>query len=188
MKVLALLASLLFNCVYASENLNEVGKIITKLFPKYSKERALEIGKYIEKYSKEYGLDKWRSTAIGMQESVFRDPKPKQFIVFDKRCFNSHCGEVSRLERGYRDVGIWQFWVQTIKDYNLNPILLKNDINYATESHFKILSIKINICKDSKHPWTCYHSFNKKLRRRYKEDVNYWYRKIMKTMAKGEIK
>ena len=79
------------------------------------------------------------------------------------------CTETAKIVKAKTDLGLFQIHVKTIQNYNLDPLKLKNNLEYMFDSHFKILKDKINACKNKKNPWTCYHSFNQKPRKEYEK-------------------
>jgi ribosomal protein L7Ae-like RNA K-turn-binding protein len=152
---------------------------IVKLRPDMRKEWAMELSNAVYKYSKKYGLDPYRSLAIGMQESSLKRINRKQeMVVLKETCDENEVCEVSyEIVEGYTDISLWQFHVKTIKAYNMDLVRLSTDIDYATELHFKLLKQKTKECAHlGDDAWTCYHSATKKHRLLYKQlvDVYYW--------------
>jgi hypothetical protein len=62
---------------------------------------------------------------------------------------------------------MFQFHVNTIVNYKIDPVRLKNDIDYCVDWHFKLMNIKKKECKNKDKPWSCYHSKTEKLRKEY---------------------
>lgn len=122
------------------------------------------IANSFSKYAQKYGQDPITSVAIGMQETGLNQiNRPKNIIVFDPN------GITWRVERGVTDVCMFQFHVDTIIDQGIDPIKLKNSVDYCIEQHFKLMSLKRKLCSDlGDDSWTCYHSRTPKLRSIYK--------------------
>lgn len=121
-----------------------------------------------KKYAKIYNIDINISIAIAKQESGLNHNihRYKKGLIFIKKCDNLKCYETTEKVKIYTDIGLFQIHYKTIEYYNLDPIKLKNNLEYMFESHFKILKDKIKICKGEKS-WSCYHSFNKKQKNIY---------------------
>jgi hypothetical protein len=78
--------------------------------------------------------------------------------------------------KGITDVGVWQFHIDTIKDFDIDINKLMTDLEYATHAHFRILKDKIRECSHLKtYAWTCYHSKTKRHREYYKKRVKRFY-------------
>ena len=133
--------------------------------------KAMELSNTIYKYSKKYKQNPHISVAIGMQETGLKQANREQnIIVFD----DSDKGW--SVVKGYSDVCMFQFHVNTIVAHNLNPIKLKNDLDYCVEQHFKLMQQKRKICSHlGKDSWTCYHSVNKIPREFYKKLVERYF-------------
>lgn len=125
------------------------------------------IAQTFSKYAKKYEQDPVLSVAIGMQETGLRQVnKTKNIIVFNPD------GITWRVERGVTDVCMFQFHVDTIVDKGIDPIKLKDNLDYCVEQHFKLMKLKRTLCSDlGEDSWTCYHSKNQKLREVYKKLV-----------------
>lgn len=148
---------------------------IVELQPNADKDWAMEFSNLIFKYSKQYKLDPIRSVAIAAQESSLREKNRKQsIIVVTEVCgVTGECTKISKVVNGYTDLSIWQFHIGTVHDYDMDPIRLMEDLEYATEFHFKLLKIKMALCKNLKEDaWTCYHSKTPRLRKQYKRLVD----------------
>ena len=132
--------------------------------PKISKKRAMQLSNIIYKYSKKYNQNPHISVAVGMQETRLRNIHRKQnVIVFGED------GKSWEVVRGISDVCMFQFHVDTIIAHELDPIKLKDDIEYCIEQHFILMRQKRKICSHlGKDSWTCYHSVNKIPREYYK--------------------
>lgn len=80
------------------------------------------------------------------------------------------------------DLSIWQFQPYTAIEYGMDLARLQNDLDYATQQHFRLMRIKYDYpsCnrKWPKSKWACYHSMTEKHHLQYVEDVNRWYIKI----------
>jgi len=62
---------------------------------------------------------------------------------------------------------MFQFHVNTILTYGINPVKLKKNMEYCIEWHFKLMKKKRGYCKHLDKPWACYHSKTKHLREKY---------------------
>lgn len=130
---------------------------------------AAELAGYITKYSKQFKTDPRISVAIAMQETAFANIN-REGSVYTKD---------KQLVRGITDVGVFQIHVATIAYMGIDIERLKNDVEYQTYWHVKILAEKIKICKqkrqklevESGDEWSCYHSFTLDKRMEYVEDV-----------------
>lgn len=125
------------------------------------------IADLFHKYASKYNQDPITSVAIGMQETGLKQRNRHHNIIV----FNPD-GITWRIERGVTDVCMFQFHVDTIVDMAIDPIKLKDNIDYCIEQHFKLMSIKRKLCSDlGDDSWTCYHSKNPRLRQTYKKLV-----------------
>lgn len=142
---------------------------ITKLKPSIDSKLAMELSNLIYKYSKVYKIDPFVTVAIVMQESGFARKDRKTWGLVDINGIETPTIVVT-------DVTLYQFHIKTINHYGLDLNKLRTNLEYATDSHFKILKDKINLCKkrgvSSSVAWSCYHSTTDKLRKRYIEDVS----------------
>ena len=142
---------------------------IKRLKPKMTYEKAMELSNVFYKSAKKYEVSNpIRSVAIAMQETSFNLHKSRSqnVIVFSEDMSDY------KIVRGYSDICMFQFHVDTIVNEKLDPIRLKTDSDYCIEQHFKLLKKKMKVCQHLKEEaWTCYHSKTYKLRKRYKEDV-----------------
>lgn len=125
------------------------------------------IAKVIRKYAEKHGQDPVLSVAIGMQETGLRQVnRPTNIIVFNPD------GITWRIEKGVTDVCMFQFHVDTIVDMGIDPIKLRDNLDYCVEQHFRLMKIKRNLCSDlGEDSWTCYHSKKQTLRENYKRLV-----------------
>jgi hypothetical protein len=140
---------------------------LTKNRPDMDRLTLRRIADLFIKYSRKYDQDPITSVAIGMQETGLRQRNRHHNIIV----FNPD-GITWRVERGVTDVCMFQFHVDTIVDMNIDPIKLKDNIDYCIEQHFKLMSVKRKICSDiGEDSWTCYHSKNPRLRETYKKLV-----------------
>ncbi len=154
---------------------------IIKLRPDMRKDWAMELSNAVYANSKKYGLDPYRSLAIGMQESSLKRINRKQeMVVLKENCDENEVCEASyEIVEGYTDISLWQFHVKTIKAHNMDLVRLATDINYSTELHFRLLKQKIKDCAYlSDEAWTCYHSATEKHRKLYKSLVDVYYKEI----------
>lgn len=170
MKKLVLFLCMLSTTAYAKIDCNKhpIYCHIKKLRPDMKYKKAMSLSNLFYKYARKHGIkNPIRSVAMAMQETSLRSiSRSQNVIVFNK--------DVTKYEivRGYSDICMFQFHVNTITSYKLDPIELKKDINYCVEQHFVLLKKKMRYCKHlESEAWTCYHSATPKLRKRYKEDV-----------------
>jgi len=136
---------------------------IKKLKPRMSKKQAMSLSNIIYKQSKIHRGDPNLAVAIGMQETGLRNINRTQNIIQfnkDKTTWT--------VRRGVSDVCMYQFHVNTIVSYKIDPIKLLSDINYCVAWHFKVMRDKKKMCrKYGKEAWGCYHSKTKILRKHY---------------------
>jgi hypothetical protein len=151
---------------------------ILKLQPKADPKWAMALSNAVLKYAKQHKMDPWLSIAIAMQESSLK-PQPRgiKVYVFDNVCDkNNKCKIVPKVTRGYPDLSPFQLHVNTIKQHNLDPLRLRNDVDYATKWHFEILKVKLKECRSLKNEaWSCYHSRTPWLREHYVKAVSKYY-------------
>jgi len=150
---------------------------IVKLRPSINKKWAMRYSNLLYSLGKKYKMDPWRSLAIAMQESSIQNIHRRQkVIVFTKRCRKGRCSNHYKIVKGYSDLGLYQFHVDTIEQYKIDPFRLKKDLRYVIEMHFRILRNKIKMCRKLKaDAWTCYHSKTRYYRKQYKKLVNRYY-------------
>lgn len=168
--MIILLTLLLNTTIYATVNCGEhpIFCHIKKNKASVSNEYAMNLSNTIYKYSTQYNGDSRLAVAIATQETGLRNIHRKQNIIqFFEKCNNDNCAEDWRVIKGVSDVCMFQFHVNTITYYNMDPIKLKNNIEYCVEWHFKLMNIKKKLCRKMKKPWACYHSKNKQLRNIY---------------------
>lgn len=153
---------------------------ILKLRPKIDKNWALQFSNLLYRYGKRYKMDPMRSLAIAMQETSLKNKnRAQKIIVFKKKCKEGKCENSFETVEGFSDLSIFQFHVETIKYFDIDPIKLTNSLEYAVDTHYKILKYKQNICADlQKNAWACYHSKTPKYQKKYIKMVNRWYPKI----------
>jgi len=146
---------------------------IKELRPKIDDKRAMQLSNILYGYAKKYGGDPILAVAIGMQETSLREKDRKQnSIEFFRTCSGGRCYEDWRVISTITDVCMFQFHVDTIVNYGMDPIRLRDDLSYCVEWHFKLMSQKIKECKDLRgEAWSCYHSRTKKHREMYIRDV-----------------
>lgn len=140
--------------------------------PRINKSYAMKLSNIMYKYSKMYGQNPHISVAVGMQETGLRNIHRKQnIIVYDDKLEKGY-----KIVRGYTDVCMFQFHVNTITSHGLDPVRLKNDMEYCVEQHFKLMRQKRKICSHlGEDSWTCYHSVNKIPREYYKKLVERYF-------------
>lgn len=153
---------------------------ILKLNQNIDKSYAFKLSNYIHKATKKYKLDPMRSVAIAAQESMFQNIHRKHTVLeLVEKCENDTCVEYMRTVRGYTDIGVWQFHAATIRQYGMDALRLRDDIEYATDRHAFLLRAKLRECADlGTDAWVCYHSRTVKYREKYKRMVNRYYNRI----------
>ena len=140
--------------------------------PDMSKSKAMKLSNLIYKYAKKYKQDPHLSIAIGMQETGLRQISRKQSVIIFDETFPNGWKKI----RGHSDICMFQFHANTIVSHELDPIRLKDDLEYCIEQHFILMKHKRNICKKLKEDsWTCYHSINKVYREQYKKLVERYF-------------
>ena len=142
---------------------------ILKNKPSIDKSYGMYLSNLIYKYSRQYKIDPAISVCIAYQENKFRNKDRTQAIAIPSvGCANNNCGLTTI--KGISDFGVFQIHIGTANNYKLDINRLSNDLDYAVESHMKILKSKMKLCdylqEDS---WTCYHSTTKYLRLYYKK-------------------
>lgn len=161
--------ALLFTFAYAQANCetNPIYCSLVKNRPDMDHLTLRRIANLFGKYAQKYNQDPITSVAIGMQETGLRQrDRHKNIIVFNPD------GITWRVERGVTDVCMFQFHVDTIVDMGINPIRLKDDVEYCIDQHFKLMKTKRDLCSDlGEDSWTCYHSRTPHLRNIYKKMV-----------------
>lgn len=145
---------------------------IKDLKPSMADSKAMSLSNKIYKYSRKHGGDPMLAVAIAMQETGLQDINRKQNIIkFEEKCLNGICNKTWSVKRGVTDICMFQFHVNTILTYNMDPIKLNEDIDYCIQWHFKLMNKKKRYCKHLDKPWGCYHSKTKVLREHYIELV-----------------
>ncbi len=146
---------------------------IKELRPNMSFKKAMKLSNIIYNKSKKYKGDANLAVAIGMQETSLKERHRQQNIIqFQKECEEESCKESWHVLRGYSDICMFQFHVNTIVANKIDPVKLKNDLEYCVDWHFRLMNQKKRICKElADDAWTCYHSKSKVLRLHYKKLV-----------------
>ena len=181
MKYIAIIVLLLISLIYTTSVIakplcktNPVYCKIIKVQPQINKKLAMTLSNHIAKYAKQYKIDPNISIAIIQQESSFHKQHTwKSKTTIEAVCDKQLCRQREVIDRSIVDMSIVQINYRTAKDYNLDIKKLYNhDLEYAIESHMKILKSKMRICKDlKKEAWSCYHSKTPKYRKKYVELV-----------------
>ncbi len=147
---------------------------VVELRPNIDKSWAMKFSNIVYKKAKKYELDPMISIAIAMQESSLRQINRRQSVLVPKEACDEFGECVVEFEKivGYSDLSIWQFHVETLEAYNIDPVEVHTNLEYATDFHFKLLKKKIKMCKHlGDEAWTCYHSATERFRKKYKDDV-----------------
>ncbi len=155
---------------------------IKRVRPNMANKEAMDLSNLMYKYAHKYGnKNPILSVAIAMQETnIRRIERSQTVIVFtcrgelvkERNKYKCIGEETSKYVEGYSDISLFQFHARTIRLEKLDPVKLKNDLEYSVEQHFKLMKKKLRICKHlGEEAWTCYHSRTNLLRKRYKEDV-----------------
>lgn len=140
--------------------------------PRIDKTYAMKLSNLMYKYSQKYDQNPHISVAVGMQETGLRNISRKQNIII----YDDIYPKGWKVVRGYTDVCMFQFHVNTITSHKLDPLKLKNDLNYCVEQHFKLMRQKRKICSHlGKDSWTCYHSVNDIPREHYQKLVERYF-------------
>ncbi len=152
---------------------------ILTLRPNIDKKWAYKFSNLLYKYGKKFKMDPMRSLAIAMQETSLKNQhRSRNVLVFFDKCDNKHCVKSYKEIIGFSDLSIFQFHVNTIKNFDINPLKLNTSLEYAVKSHFELLQYKQQRCKHLKESaWACYHSKTPKYQNRYISMVNRWYPK-----------
>jgi len=167
MKVLLLLL-LSFSAHAFDASKHPIYSQIVKNNPPIDKKYAMKLSNIIYKYAKKHSGDPTLAVAIATQETMLKNRHRRQNVIqFFEKCDEEKCSEDWKVVRGVSDVCMFQFHVNTIVNYNIDPIKLKNNIEYCVEWHFKLMKKKKKMCRKMKKPWACYHSKNKTLRNIY---------------------
>lgn len=146
-------------------NKNPIYCDILTLNPNVNRSFALILSNSISRYSKKFGTDPKISVAIAMQESSFRNID-RQGVVVTKH---------GQVVHGATDIGVFQIHANTMAYLKIDGIKLKNDVDYQTYWHVKILRNKIKVCESKRErlevelgtEWACYHSFTPDKRQIY---------------------
>lgn len=140
--------------------------------PNMKPKKAMALSNKVYKYAKKYGQNPHISIAIGMQETGLRNISRMQNVII----YDDSTEEGWKVVRGHSDVCMFQFHVNTIVSHQLDPIRLKDDLDYCIEQHFILMKQKRKICSHLKEDsWSCYHSFNKIPREHYKRLVERYF-------------
>ena len=150
---------------------------ILKWRPNIDKKWAMKFSDLLFRYGKKYDMDPWRSLAIAMQESSLRNIHRKHtIIVFHTTCVKGKCHKTYHLVRGYSDLSIFQFHINTALAYDMDILRLDSDLDYAVSQHFKLLKLKEARCEElGSVAWSCYHSVTPTKRHLYAKLVNRYY-------------
>lgn len=145
---------------------NPIFCFMKSLQPSLNNNEAMKLSNYLYKYSKKYKMNPMISVGILFAEtSITNKDKIKWGYVFYKDC--DSCEYKYKKVKVHTDIGYFQFHVGTIEYYNLDPVKLKFDMEYNVEAHFKLLKIKMKLCRNKKHPWACWHSKTNSLNKKY---------------------
>lgn len=152
---------------------------ILQLRPNIDKEWAYKFSNLLYKYAKKFKMDPMRSLAIAMQETSLKNQhRTRKVLVFYDQCNKDKCIKAYREVEGASDLSVFQFHVNTIKEFNIDPIQLNYSLEYAVKTHFELLKYKEEHCAFLKeNAWACYHSKTPKYQKQYIEMVNRWYPK-----------
>lgn len=138
---------------------------IVELKPSIDREFAMELSDLLYKYSKKYETDPLVSVAIAMQESSLVNTNRTSRAII--KMPNNTYDYIDVIT----DVGLFQFHVNTIENYDLDVNRIKKDLDYAVYHHVKLLKQKMNLCVKLgvaySVSWSCYHSATPKHRERY---------------------
>jgi len=141
------------------------------LNPSLKPKWGFQLSNYIHKYSQIYKIDPYISIAIAMQESGIKDINRYESVLI-----KDDFGKYVKI-KGITDIGVWQFHVNTIENFDIDLESVINDLDYATKQHFKLLSRKIKRCGHlGDEAWSCYHSATKEHREVYVRLVKRFYR------------
>lgn len=146
-------------------NLHKIYCKIVELKPTINREFAMELSDLLYKYSNKYNTDPFVSVAIAMQESSLVNRNRTSRAIIKKPDNTYDYIDV------ITDVGLFQFHVNTIENYDLDVNRIKKDLDYAVYHHVKLLKQKMNLCVKLgvaySVAWSCYHSATPKHRERY---------------------
>lgn len=159
---------------YVNCNKHPIYCKIKTLRPTMNPKEAMDLSNIISTQARKYNGNPLLAVAIGMQETgLIKRHRTQKIIQFYQECdeSNNECIEAWRVIKGVTDVCMFQFHVDTILSHNINPIKLKNDINYCISWHFRLMNEKKRLCKHLDQPWSCYHSNTEKYRKQYIKDV-----------------
>ena len=153
---------------------------IVSLRPDIDKKWAMKFSNIVSKKAKVYKLDPIRSIAIAMQESSIRVINRKQnVLVHNEECDDlGECSTTYEVVKGYSDLSVWMFHIDTLMAYEVDPIKVQNDLDYATDFHFRLLKAKMKRCKHlGDESWSCYHSITERHRQAYMKRVEPYFNK-----------
>lgn len=170
-KILLLLPIFMFSLAHAEVDCSK-HKIYCKiksLKPTINNQKAMRLSNIMHKKARKYKGDANLAVAIGMQENSLRQRNRQQNVIqfYDVCDAEGVCRENWRVVRGASDICMFQFHVNTITAYDIDPVKLKNDLDYCVDWHFKLMAIKRKMCRKLEKPWACYHSKTPKLREIY---------------------
>lgn len=142
---------------------------IVRLQPSTNRSFAMELSNSLYRWSKFYALDPRISIAIAMQESSLRN--------IDR--YTTVLTKEGKTVRGVSDVGVFQIHIATAKEFGIEVLRLRSDLDYQVRQHMKVLRRKISTCSQHRvrlkvakgDEWTCYHSYTYHYRMRYKKMV-----------------
>ena len=145
--------------------------------PKMNKQKAMRLSNYLAYYGKQFELDPWLSLAIAMQESSLIKTKRKQTSLIPTRsCKNERCYITHVPGKTLTDVGFFQLHATTVKEYKFDADRLLFDIRYMVVTHYKVLAKKMHQCRHlGDLSWSCYHSRDEILGKRYASRVTKLY-------------
>ena len=197
LKTTRLIAVILLSCSISGLHANNKSSPDTQtqlyeamfaLQPNIEDHFAKKLARSMTKYSERYQMDPWLSLAIAMKESSLKNKHRKnKTIVIKKTCRQKSsandkpgkqvCRERAEVVRGYSDLSLFQFHVNTLLAMGLDPLRIHQDLDYTVDAHFKILKRKMQQCKSlRKESWSCYHSRTKILREAYVKKVKTHYK------------
>ena len=105
-------------------NVHKIFCKIKEVQPRMSDQRAMELSDALYVNAKKYKGDAMLAVAIGMQETSLRETDRKERVIL----FGEN--DTWEIIEGSTDICMFQFHVNTIVEYKINPVKLKNDLNY----------------------------------------------------------
>jgi hypothetical protein len=142
---------------------------IKQLRPKMPNQQAMQLSNIFHINAKKYNGDPILAVAIAMQETGLRSKQRHQKVIqFATECLKDQCNETWQVIQGVSDVCMFQIHIGTILNYKINPVKLKNDLNYCVSWHFKLMKEKRKLCSSlGNASWSCYHSKTERIRKIY---------------------